>query len=574
MSEKRVLMVATVPSMIGQFNMNNIQILQELGYTVDVAADFTDTSVWPAERVQKFKDQMEKMEIECIQLDFSRSPLKLNRHYQSYKETVRLIRERKYSFIHTHTPIASAIVRQAAHKTGTKVIYTAHGFHFYDGAPLKNWLVFYPIEKHFSKYTDVLITINKEDYNRASEKFHAKKTVKIPGVGVDTEKFAVCVVDKGAKRAELGVKDDDFLLLSVGELSERKNQKVVIEALHRMKEAETIGNIVYLAVGKGDQEEEFRGLIREYELQDHIKLLGFRTDIDELCETVDCFVHPSIREGLGIAPLEAMAAGLPLISTAVNGIKDYTADGVSGCCIDSTNVDSMVAAITRMRNDGTFRESCALNNFKTAKTFDIRNTNEIMSEVYRGGYSHLLNIAIRQEKREEFGLENDDFVVVSVGELNENKNHQVIIRAMPDLPQSVKYMIVGKGILEEYLKNLSRELGVEERVMFTGFRTDVRDLLWMSDCFAFPSKREGLGIAALEGMTTGLPVIGHDIGGIRDFVIDGETGWLCNEDKEYVGAIKKSINAANMGSKCTQKAMEFDVKRTNAIMRRIYYSYE
>lgn len=574
MSEKRVLMVATVPSMIGQFNMNNIQILQELGYTVDVAADFTDTSVWPAERVQKFKDQMEKMEIECIQLDFSRSPLKLNRHCQSYKETVRLIRERKYSFIHTHTPIASAIVRQAAHKTGTKVIYTAHGFHFYDGAPLKNWLVFYPIEKHFSKYTDVLITINKEDYNRASEKFHAKKTVKIPGVGVDTEKFAVCLVDKGAKRAELGVKDDDFLLLSVGELSERKNQKVVIEALHRMKEAETIGNIVYLAVGKGDQEEEFRGLIREYELQDHIKLLGFRTDIDELCETVDCFVHPSIRDGLGITPLEAMAAGLPLISAAVNGIKDYTEDGVSGCCIDSTNVDSMVAAITRMRNDGTFRESCALNNFKTAKTFDIRNTNEIMSEVYRGGYSHLLNIAIRQEKREGFGLENDDFVVVSVGELNENKNHQVIIRAMPDLPQSVKYMIVGKGILEEYLKNLSRELGVEERVMFTGFRTDVRDLLWMSDCFAFPSKREGLGIAALEGMTTGLPVIGHDIGGIRDFVIDGETGWLCNEDKEYVVAIKKSINAANMGSKCIQKAMEFDVKRTNAIMRRIYYSYE
>ena len=138
MSEKRVLMVATVPSMIGQFNMNNIQILQEHGYIVDVAADFKDTSVWPAERVQRFKDQMEEMGIECIQLDFSRSPLKLNRHYQSYKETVKLIQERKYSFIHTHTPIASAIVRQAAHKTGTKVIYTAHGFHFYDGAPLKN----------------------------------------------------------------------------------------------------------------------------------------------------------------------------------------------------------------------------------------------------------------------------------------------------------------------------------------------------------------------------------------------------------------------------------------------------
>lgn len=156
---KRVLMVATVSSMIGQFYMNNIQILLDMGYQVDVAADFTDVSVWPLERIAKFKDQMAEMGIECIQLDFSRSPLQLKRHYQSYKETVELIKNRHYSFIHTHTPIASVIVRQAAHKTGTKVIYTAHGFHFYDGAPLaplKNWLIFYPIERHFSRYTDVL----------------------------------------------------------------------------------------------------------------------------------------------------------------------------------------------------------------------------------------------------------------------------------------------------------------------------------------------------------------------------------------------------------------------------------
>lgn len=377
-------MVATVPSMIGQFNMNNIQILQELGYEVDVASDFKDTSVWTVERVQQFKDQLKTMEIEMIQLDFSRNPLKIRRHIKSYKQTVKLIKERNYSFIHTHTPIASAIVRQAAHKTGTKVIYTAHGFHFYDGAPLKNWLIFYPIEKWFSRYTDVLITINNEDYKRASEKLKAKKTVKIPGVGVDTEKFAVCMVDRISKRKEIGVKESDFLLLSVGELSERKNQKVIIEALNKMKETGDIDNIVYLAVGKGDQESMFRKLISDYGLRDHIKLLGFRTDIDELCKTVDCFVHPSIREGLGIAPLEAMAAGLPLISAAVNGIKDYTEDGVSGCCIDPTDVDVMVRAIKRMHDDENFRKQCASNNWKTAKTFDIKNTDEIMQKIYGG----------------------------------------------------------------------------------------------------------------------------------------------------------------------------------------------
>ena len=380
--KKRVLMVATVPSMIGQFNMDNIRMLQEIGYAVDVAGDFTDTSVWPTERVQKFKDQMAEMGIRCFQLDFSRSMLNIRRHIRSYEEIFKLIKSRKYAFIHTHTPIASALVRIAAHKTGTKVIYTAHGFHFYDGAPKKNWVIFYPIEKWLSRYTDVLITINKEDYRRSKRKFHAKKTVKIPGVGVETEKYADCKVDRSAKRAELGVNDSDFLLLSVGELSERKNQKVIISALHKMKDAGSIDNIVYLAVGTGYQEEEFRHLISEYGLQDHVKLLGFRSDIAELCKTVDCFVHPSVREGLGIAPLEAMAAGLPLISASTNGIKDYTKNGVSGCCVDPLDVDEMIEAITRMKNDEAFRQKCGETNKRIARHFDISITNDIMRNVY------------------------------------------------------------------------------------------------------------------------------------------------------------------------------------------------
>ena len=377
-------MVATVPSMIGQFNMSNIHILMNMGYQVDVAANFLDTSVWPTERVEKFRTSMNEMNIECFQLDFSRNPLKVNKHIDSYKEVVELIQKRQYSFIHTHTPIASAIVRLAAKKTHTKVIYTVHGFHFYNGAPLKSWLVYYPVEKFLSRYTDVLITINKEDYKRVKEKFHARKTVYIPGVGVDTEKFAVCKVDTHQKRKELGVKDDDFLLLSVGELSERKNQKQIIDALGQMQKEGTIGNVVYLAVGQGDMEDELKKLVKEYGIQDHVKFLGFRTDIDELCETVDCFVHPSIREGLGIAPLEAMASGLALISTAVNGIKDYTEDGVSGCCINPRDVNQMIDAVKKMRDDDGFRNQCGVNNAITAKTFDIRNTEAIMNELYSG----------------------------------------------------------------------------------------------------------------------------------------------------------------------------------------------
>ena len=229
--DKRVLMVATVPSMIGQFNMNNIKILLEMGYQVDAAADFKDTSIWPEERVRKLKEQLAKMNVDCIQLDFSRSPLKLNRHIQSYKETVRLLKDKKYAFIHTHTPIASAIVRLACNTTGTKVIYTAHGFHFYKGAPLKNWIIFYPVEKWLSKYTDLLITINQEDYKRARKSFRAKSVEFVPGVGVDTERFSPNISGRMRIRHELGLDDKQIMLLSVGELNDNKNHASVIKAI-------------------------------------------------------------------------------------------------------------------------------------------------------------------------------------------------------------------------------------------------------------------------------------------------------------------------------------------------------
>lgn len=381
---KRVLMIATVPSMIGQFNMNNIQILQELGYEVHVACNFHDTSVWTVARTKTFLAELKEKRICYHQIYFPRKPSNLKNVFSAYDQLMNLVGNEKYDLIHCHTPIAGVISRFVAHKQKIKVIYTAHGFHFYQGAPLINWILYYPIEWLCSWWTDVLITINKEDYKRASEKFKAKKTVYIPGVGVDTEKFAVCKVDKEKKRKELGVESNDFLLLSVGELSERKNQKVVIEALNKMKKQNSIGNIVYLAVGKGDEEAELKDLIREYELKDNVKLLGFRTDIDELCEAVDCFVHPSIREGLGIAPLEAMAAGLPLISASVNGIKDYTEDEVSGCCISPTSVDEMVRAINKMHDDIEFRQQCGQNNRRTVKIFDIRKTERIMRKIYWG----------------------------------------------------------------------------------------------------------------------------------------------------------------------------------------------
>ena len=314
----RVLMVASVPSMIGQFNMDNIQILLGMGYKVDVACDFSDMSVWPKAKVMSLKKQMEESGVLCLQVDFSRSPLSIKRHLNAYKKIVRLLKENDYEFIHTHTPIASAIARLAAKKTHTKVIYTAHGFHFYHGAPLKNWVLFYPIEKHLSRYTDILITINKEDYNRAKEKFKSSQIFYVPGIGVDIEKINMCCVDIEHKRTELGLKENDIMLLSVGELSERKNHEAVIRALKVLNN----DKIKYFIVGKGQLKEYLENLISDMNLQNQVTLLGFRTDVLELCKSADIFIFPSLQEGLPVALMEAMACKTIVLCSAIRGNTD------------------------------------------------------------------------------------------------------------------------------------------------------------------------------------------------------------------------------------------------------------
>lgn len=371
MSEKHVLMVATVPSMIGQFNMDNIRILQEMGYIVDVAADFTDTSIWPIERVEKFKNQMTEMNIKCVQLDFSRSPLKLKRHIDSYKETLNLLRDRNYSFIHTHTPIASAVVRMAAHKVGIKVIYTAHGFHFYDGAPLKNWMIFYPVEKFLSKWTDVLITINKEDYKRVREKFKAKKTVYIPGVGVDTEKFAPRASGREMIRKELALTDNHIMLLSVGELNENKNHEAVIRAIAGM-------DVTYVIVGKGDLQDCLEAAAKECDVD--LRLMSFRNDVADFYDAADVYILPSIREGLNVSLMESMASGLPVACGNIRGNTDLIED--ANCLFDPSSTEEIRIAIEYAIGHMT---NLGQQNLQKISSFDLHCVGNIVGEIYGGG---------------------------------------------------------------------------------------------------------------------------------------------------------------------------------------------
>ncbi len=381
---KKALVIASVASMIDQFNMQNIRLLKELGYSVCVACNFKKGSTCDAARIAALKENLRALSVEIRQIDFSRGITDIRQNSKAYRQVKTLLSEQAFSMIHCHSPIGGLLTRLAAgtsRKHGTKVIYTAHGFHFYHGAPLKNWLLYYPVEWGMSWVTDELITINREDFALAKKRFHAKHVTYIPGVGVDTERFCPAADPEGEKhrlRAELGIPEQRFVLLSVGELQDRKNHMLVIKALAGMQDP----NLLYLIAGIGERKDSYQEFIEQNGLTENVRLLGYRTDIDVLCRLADCFIHPSVREGLGIAPLEAMASGLPLISSKVNGILDYTKDGVTGCCVDPYSVEEMTAAIKKMAADRAFRERCGVNNVAAAKEFDSKRSLQITKKVY------------------------------------------------------------------------------------------------------------------------------------------------------------------------------------------------
>lgn len=365
----KALQLASVASMIDQFNIPNIQILQSLGYDVDVVANFSNPGTITKERADGLKSRLNDMNVRVFDIAIPRSlnPLSINK---AYKKVRHLISTEKYNLIHCHSPIGGAICRLAAkseRRNGTKVIYTAHGFHFYNGAPLKNWLVFYPIEKILSHYTDVLITINKEDYKRASEKFHAKKTVYIPGVGVDTKKFAPRPSGREKIRTEFRLKESSILLLSVGELNDNKNHSSVIKAIKDMN------NITYVIAGIGEKEGELKSLAEQNSVD--LRLIGFRKDVSDFYDAADVYVLPSVREGLNVSLMEAMASGLPVACSRIRGNTDLIDEPL----FDPKNVDETRDAITAAIER---REELGERNLNKIKSFDLSKVKGLISEVY------------------------------------------------------------------------------------------------------------------------------------------------------------------------------------------------
>lgn len=398
----RVLILATTAYMIERFNMINIKLLQEMGYTVDVACNFEYGNPMSKESLENFRAELKALGVEAIQLPVNRRIYDICGNGGALLKTIKLMRMRHYSFVHCHTPVGSVIARAAAGLTGTRAIYTAHGFHFFDGAPRINWLLYYPVEKLLSYLTDVLITINREDYERARACFGMKRLEYVPGIGIDTAGFNSCMDEAMciSTRRELGIADDAMMVLMVGELSKRKNHISVLRAVAELKASESFTvqgksrKLCICIAGTGVYSEYFEHFIQDKHLQNEVRLLGYREDMLKLYRAADAFLFPSYQEGLSAALMEAMACGLPAAASRIRGNTDLI-DKEGGILFDvgreprriddeSESVHNIRKALEWLRNLS--EEECkAMGEYNQAKireNFDTAAVSQRLRQIY------------------------------------------------------------------------------------------------------------------------------------------------------------------------------------------------
>ena len=366
----KILYVTTVGITMGFFKALLKELISE-GHSVDIACNDIEYPV---------DDYYKQLGCAVHHISCLRSPLKTE-NIKAMKELQHIISENNYDIVHCHTPVAGICARLACRKfrkNGLKVFYTAHGFHFYKGAPLKNWLLYYPAEKVCAHFTDVLITINQEDYKLAKRKMKAKRIEYVPGVGIDVDKFRNATVDRAEKRRELGIPEDAFLLISVGELNENKNHQVVIRALAQLNNPQ----VHYMIAGNGELDKYLTGLAARLGVANQVHLLGYRRDVAELYKAADIDVFPSKREGLGLSAIEGMAAGLPLICSDNRGTREYMGRDSLGMVSDCLDSDKFADAIKSFYKNAESGIQTGKDASERAGHFSVEKVNREMMRIY------------------------------------------------------------------------------------------------------------------------------------------------------------------------------------------------
>lgn len=375
---KKVLYITTVSRTINAFLVPHIEMLLQNGYKVDCACSID----------KEVDSSLIEKGVKVFNISFCRNPLSIG-NLKAFRQLIKIQKENNYDIVHVHTPIASIYGRLLKLKfRQLKTIYTAHGYHFLKGGPKSGWILYYPIEKIMAKLTDITININKEDYKITREKLKPKQCYLVNGVGLDLNKYKPLDKERQKqKREELGLAEDDFLVIMIAELNENKNQIQLIKAMELLKDK--YPKIKAISVGEGNKREELEQEVNNRGLNDNFKFLGFRNDVNELINISDIGALLSYREGLPRNIMELMANGKKVIATNIRGSKDLISNDSIGKLIAVNDFENTAKAIKYYYNRQANAEFDMENSNdeaiikNTIKDYAIENINKEMLEIYK-----------------------------------------------------------------------------------------------------------------------------------------------------------------------------------------------
>lgn len=374
---KKLLFVSNISNNVGSFVVASIAAAKKCGFEFYYAAN------WDGATKEQIAEDEKKYGIKIVHIDLDRSPYS-TKNIKAYKQLVDLINMEKIDYIHCNTPVGGVLGRLAGEKRKVKkIVYEAHGFHFYEGAPKKNWMIYYPVEKWLAKKTDAIITINNEDFERAKT-FKLKNNGQVyyvPGVGMDLSQYNVPDTVREIKRNELNLKGTDFALISMGDLIDRKNYKIAIEVVAKLNNP----HVHYFICGKGPEEVNLKKLAENLGVDKQVHFLGFRNDIKELLKASDTFLFTSKQEGLARSLMEAMASKIPCVVSKIRGNTELIVNNENGFLC--SGLDDYVNAIIKIMQSPDlaykFKEKSSkhLNNFSIEKVIDC--LFDVYSKEYR-----------------------------------------------------------------------------------------------------------------------------------------------------------------------------------------------
>ena len=346
--------------MMKQFLEPHVKYLVEIGYDVEIACSEV------LDRLKEVREDLGKL-VPIHKLSLRRSPVS-HTNFKGYLELKKLIAEGNYDLIWTNEPVMGVATRLAARiarKKGTKVLYMVHGFHFYTGAPLFNWLVYYPVERFMARFADVVCTINQEDYRRA-KRMNVPKVAYIHGIGVDTERMKSSESSTDIRK-ELNLPSDAFIALSVGELNKNKNQQIVLRAIASLRDP----SVYYLLCGKGKGRKKLERLARKLGVAKNTRFLGYRRDVFDVYRQADVFVQSSWREGMPLAPLEAAWQETPMVVSTARGTTDLVEDGASGFVNRPNDLAGFAESIRKLKENPELRRQMAGRAKELARPFGV-----------------------------------------------------------------------------------------------------------------------------------------------------------------------------------------------------------